>query len=94
MDLYTDTYGVKLKVDLESDITDASSAVLVLQHPDGSVSQHSATITDYTNGYIEYNTLEDEITLRGTYKIQAIVTFPGSKLRSIIETFQVGAAIR
>jgi hypothetical protein len=94
MDLYTDTYGVKLPIDLEADITGAVSASLVIQRPNGSVSEFSALITDYVNGYIEYATQEGDLALRGTYKIQAVVVFATSKLRSAVETFEVGAAIR
>lgn len=74
------------------DISAASTKQIIFRKPDGNImTKDAAFYTDGTDGIIQYATLEDDLSIAGTWKIQALVALPSGNWRSSISEVTVYA---
>jgi len=70
--IYVGSYGVKLIVETQADLTNVTQASLVVKKPDGTEVEWVGTI----NGTkIEYITKQGDLDIAGKYRIQAKAVF-------------------
>ena len=92
--LFTDTWGIALLLRLDTPITGATAASVVIKAPNGRVTTRVATITDEILGYITYVTKQDDFTRVGDYEIQVIVdTITVKRFRSYVHEIDVRVGI-
>lgn len=94
--MFTDTFGVKISLKLGVPLTGATSAEVVVKSPDGqrNVKASTVTITDVTQGIVQYVTESGDIARKGTYELQAIVYVGvAAKYRSEIVEIEVDQAL-
>ena len=74
------------------DISNASTKQILLQDPDGTTQTKTAEYeTDGTDGVIKYTTVSGDLTLAGTWKIQAKVVITAGTWNTDVQEFKVYA---
>jgi len=73
--VYVGEVGLKIKVNTGVDLTNATSTLILVEKPDGTKVDWTATIEDASNGIIYYETQSGDLNQSGIYYIQAKVTF-------------------
>ena len=78
--------------DVAVDISSATTKEIIFKKPDGTqVTKAASFYSDGTDGIIEYSTIEDDLDMTGTWKIQAKVIMPTGTWSSNIQSFKVYA---
>ena len=78
--IYVNQTALTIELDTNEDIT-GSTCLIKYRKPSGTEGSWSATITDATNGIIEYEVSADDIDEAGRWVFWAYVTFSnGTKL--------------
>lgn len=90
-------FGTILQTTVEEDnasvdVSGASEVKFSAHPPGGTVKSFTAGFTsDGTDGKVRYTTLDGDINVPGTWRIQVLITFSATKiLRSIPDTIIVG----
>jgi len=65
---YVDDYGVIIRFDMGSDITDATSKSINVKKPDGTTTTWSPDI--YSTNFLEYQTVSGDLDQAGTWYVQ------------------------
>jgi|Deesub1362B_J571_1020462.scaffolds.fasta_scaffold00499_25 tRNA(Met) C34 N-acetyltransferase TmcA len=79
--IYRGDTGIKIVLDTETDLTDATMAKILVKKPSGSEDEWIADFDDKIAGKISYTISHNELNETGLYKLQAYVEFTdGSKL--------------
>lgn len=78
--------------DASVDVSGATSVKFSAHPPGGTVKSFTAAnTTDGTDGKVRYTTLDGDINVPGTWRIQALITFSATKvMRSVPDTIIVG----
>lgn len=72
------------------DLSDASEMVMILQDPEGTSVEKTATFTtDGADGGVQYETVAGDLAMSGKHKVQARVTLPTGTWWSTIGVFKV-----
>jgi hypothetical protein len=72
------------------DISSASEKVLYIKKPDGTVLTKTPTfVTDGADGKLQYAIIAEDLSLKGTYKLQAKITLPSGVWSSSVTSFKV-----
>lgn len=74
------TFGVNLDLNVNADLTGATSAKIIIKSPKGRRTEATASIQDAANGIVRYVTEAGVFNKIGDYDIQAWVYFDTSKL--------------
>ena len=73
-----------------ADISDATSLTITFQNPNGgSFTRNASFTTDGTDGQIQYVTVDGDLSIAGTWSIQAFVVTPSGSHRTNVGTFRV-----
>jgi len=72
MPIYKDDVGIVVQVNMQKDITDATSISLIVEEPDGTIVTWTPTI--YLTKYLRYTTTTNDLDQNGVYKIQPRLT--------------------
>lgn len=76
--------------DATIDISSATTKTITFRLPDGSTSVKSAEFfTDGTDGILSYTTVTNDLSLDGSWQIQAFVDLPTGEWYSSIDDFTV-----
>ncbi len=88
--VYKNDYGVLVKVKTGTDLTDVVTKQLKVTKPDGREMNWAATVqSPATEGILYYTTVSGDFDQAGLYKLQAYVTFAGSRFRGETAVFQI-----
>lgn len=95
MAIHKDNVGTKLLVAVTDDgsgvdISTASSLVIFIKKPDGTVLERAGVLnTDGTDGKMYYLTVVGDLDVAGNYKIQGKVVIPTGTFYTSISNFKV-----
>lgn len=95
MAIHKDNVGTKLLVAVtddgsDVDISTASSLVIFIKKPDGTVLERAGVLnTDGTDGKMYYLTVVGDLDVAGNYKIQGKVVIPTGTFYTSISNFKV-----
>lgn len=70
--IYTNDIGTVIEIDMQTDLTAASSYSLVVKKPNGDIVSWTPTIVD--TRYFRYVTVSGDLSQSGTYAIQPRLT--------------------
>jgi len=87
--IYVDDIGTILRLDIDEDLTDASTTEIRYKKPDGSTGVWVATKSSTHDNCIEYIMQSGDMNLEGQYKVYAYLVFPTWRGRGEIATFVV-----
>jgi hypothetical protein len=92
--VYKSDYGVQVKVKTGIDLTGTLTCKLKISKPDGRTALWPQTgnaniQTPATDGILIYTTVQGDLDVAGSYKLQALVTFSGSSLLGETAVFKI-----
>tara|TARA_R110000851_G_C13102760_1_gene569225 strand:- start:9871 stop:10149 length:279 start_codon:yes stop_codon:yes gene_type:complete len=88
------TYGVSLELALNTDLTGATAAQVIIESPANVRTEGVAAITDVANGVITYTTKDGDFMHDGKYSVQGVVDFGATKkLKTKIAILTVGKSL-
>jgi hypothetical protein len=72
------------------DVSSATTKQILIKKPDGTLLTKTAGFfTDGTDGKLTYSTISGDLSIAGTWKIQAYVIIGGSEWHSDMQSFKV-----
>lgn len=79
--VYRGDIGIKIVLNTEADLSDATTAKIIVKKPSGAEVEWIANFEDRIAGKISYTTTNNDLDEVGVYKLQAYVEFTnGTKL--------------
>lgn len=78
--LFKNNIGIKIKVYAKSDLSDASSIIMSIRKPNGTVSSWTATVDPTNSSYAIYYTVDGDLNAIGEHFISLIVTTSDGKV--------------
>ena len=97
--IHKDDEGTQLRVqitesDVAVDVSSAQSITFIIQKPDGTViTKAGSNVTDGTDGWVRYVTVDGDINQQGWYELEVHVQFLSTEYYTDIERIRVGRII-
>jgi hypothetical protein len=85
--IYVGDIGTDIRLDCGSDISTATETNIEVLKPDGSTETWTGTIVD--DNFISHITVDGDLDMKGSYKVQAAVTMPAWEGRGETTSFIV-----
>jgi hypothetical protein len=87
--IYIGSVGIEIAISTGINLTNATSYKFRVLKPDGNEIEWSASIVDMVSGVLSYTTVEGDLDVVGTWKLNARVAFPGEVFYGETTIFQV-----
>ena len=73
--IYKDTTGVLIQIDMQEDISEATTKNILVRKGEGTTTTWSGSVSSTDNNVLEYTTVEDDLDEVGTYYLQPSLVF-------------------
>jgi len=79
--IYEDDTGVAIELDCETDLTNAQSLKIMAKDEDGTVTEHTATLSPGKTEKIRITVTSEDFNTEGVYELRALVDFGSGQVQ-------------